>query len=276
MQSSDSVTTPDAACGRPSRLLATGLIAALLLVTGACTTGSPAGPGQFNDPYEGTNRNIHAFNKGVDRALYRPVSTAYGTVVPGVVRAGVNNFARFIDLPRQVVNDLLQGNVEDGLHNTFRFAVNATFGFLGVIDTATSFGIEERETDFGETLHIWGAGEGAYIAVPFFGPSTQRDLTGDVVDFVTNPLTFVLTPPASFAGPAATVGENADYRYTFRDSINALLDDSVDSYAQSRLIYLESRRLELGIPAGGPGTGTGESGIIDPFVVDPYEELFGE
>lgn len=234
------------------------------LALGACTTGTPAGPGEFNDPYENTNRKIHSFNKSMDTGIYRPVSNAYGTVVPIAVRTGVNNVSETIDLPRRVVNSLLQGDVETGVHNTFRFLLNATLGVAGIFDPATSFGVEERDTDFGETLHVWGVGEGAYLAVPFFGPSNQRDLAGDVVDLVTNPLSYVLTPPQSYVGPGSTLGENADYRYTFQDTVDGILYDSADSYAQSRVIYLESRRFELGIPSGG-GTGEAEDDIFDPY-----------
>lgn len=258
------------------RLGAVGIAA--LLVLGGCTTGQPAGPGEFNDPYEGTNRKIHEFNKAVDRAIYRPVSNTYGTVLPQPVRRGVNNFSRFIDLPRQVVNDVLQGRIEDGLHNSFRFMVNGTFGIVGLVDVATGLGMESRDTDFGATLHTWGVGEGAYVAVPFFGPSTQRDLTGDIVDLFTNPVSYVLSAPESYYGPAAQVGENIDYRYTFRDTLNQVLDESADSYAQARLIYLDARRFELGDQGGGA--------IVDPYgdaeapagpaIIDPYEELYGE
>lgn len=265
---------------RPGRSLfvryyvrATSLGLVLAAAVSGCTTGSPAGPGEFNDPYEGANRNIHEFNKAVDKAVYRPVSLAYGAVVPQPVRQGVVNLSETIDLPRRVVNDALQGNASDALHNTFRFGVNITFGILGLVDVATALGIEERDSDFGETLHVWGVGEGAYVAVPFFGPSTQRDLAGDVVDLVTNPLSYVLTPPGSYVGPAATVGENADYRYTFNDSINDILYNSADSYAQSRVIYLNSRRFELGQPPSGAAVGGAEQ---DDGYIDPYEDLYGE
>ncbi|MBE3640394.1 MlaA family lipoprotein [Mangrovicoccus algicola] len=233
-----------------------------------CTTGQPAGPGGFNDPYEQTNRRVHNFNKAVDRTVYRPVSNVYGTVLPQPVRRGVDNFSEFTDLPRRIVNEMLQGKVEDALHNSFRFATNATFGFLGVLDPATELGLESRDADFGQTLHVWGVGEGAYLAVPFFGPSTQRDLAGDVVDLVTNPLGYVLTPPESYYPPGSTVGEYTNYRYTYRETLNDVLDNSADSYATSRVVYLDARRFELGMPSGG--------GAEDGGVIDPYEELYGD
>lgn len=241
--------------------VATSLLLVLSAVVSGCTTGKAAGPNEFNDPYEGTNRQVHAFNKAVDRTIYRPVSMAYGTVVPATVRQGVLNFSETVDVPRRMVNDLLQGDIEDVLHNGFRFGVNVTFGLLGLLDPATALGIEERDSDFGETLSVWGVGEGAYIAVPFFGPSTQRDLAGDVVDLATNPLSYVLNPPQSYYGPAARVGEYADYRYTFRNTLDEVLYNSADSYAQSRVIYLQSRRFQLGqssAGAGGAGDDTGQ------------------
>lgn len=258
------------------RVARSGRFAAALLVLGlavsGCTTGQPAGPGEFNDPYEGTNRKIHNFNKGVDRVVYRPVSNVYGTVLPKPVRQGVLNFADAVDTPRRIVNNVLQGDIEDGVHNFFRFAVNATVGVLGIFDPATAIGIESRDTDFGETLHVWGVGEGAYVSVPFFGPSTQRDLTGDVVDLITNPLNLIIGPPESYVATGAKAGEFADERYTFRDSIDDLLDNSADSYAQARQIYIESRRFDLGVPAGGASA----DGGIDPYAdggIDPYEEF---
>lgn len=251
-----------------------GLSLCFALLSGACTVGSPAGPEEFNDPYETTNRAVHNFNKAVDRGLYRPVSTAYGVVIPAPIRQIVLNFSDTVDTPRRVVNDVLQGEFEDAGHNAFRFGVNVTMGLLGLFDPASGLGLEERESDFGETLHVWGVGEGAYLAVPLFGPSTQRDLAGDIVDLFTNPLSYALRPPESYYGPAATLGENADYRYTFRETLNGVLDDSADSYAQSRQIYLQSRRFELGQAARAAGEDGAE--VAEAEVIDPYEELYGD
>ena len=49
-------------------------------------------------------------------------------------------------------------------------------------------------TDFGQTLHVWGAREGAYVELPLLGPSTTRDTYGIFVDLFTNPLTYVIEP----------------------------------------------------------------------------------
>jgi hypothetical protein len=51
------------------------------------------------------------------------------------------------------------------------------------------------ETDFGETMHVYGLGEGDYHVLPVFGPSTTRDSVGLIVDFAMNPLRHVVDPP---------------------------------------------------------------------------------
>ncbi len=238
---------------RVAPLVLAGLLA-------ACTAAPPAGG--INDPNEVANRRVHEFNKGLDRAVVRPAATAYGTVVPEPVRLGVGNFASNLDVPRMVVNDVLQGNVEDAVHNTFRFLVNSTFGLAGLLDPASDMGLTARDTDFGETLHVWGAGEGAYVELPVFGPSTQRDAAGRVVDLVLNPLRPAISDnDADGALFGVNIASRLGDRYRFAESIDSILYDSADSYAQSRLLYLESRRFQLGT-----------TGAVDTF--DPYEDPF--
>jgi phospholipid-binding lipoprotein MlaA len=239
---------------------AAGLLLACLLLA-ACAT--PPREQGTNDPYEQVNRKTHAFNKGFDRHLFRPAANAYGVVLPEPVREGVNNFSNNLGAPADVVNGMMQGEVEDSVHNMFRFFINTTLGVAGVFDPATSIGLERRSTDFGETLHTWGVGEGAYLEVPFFGPSTQRDFAGDIVDFFTNPTTVYLDPSMTAVTRGAWVAKYTGYRYDFADSVDSVFYESVDSYAQSRQVYLDNRRFELGQ--------TAEEGYVDP-----YDELFNE
>lgn len=233
------------------------------LTLSGCAASAPLGS-DFNDPYESTNRAIHAFNKSFDQAVFRPVSRGYGTVVPGYVRQRLNNVQSHFSLPSDTINAALQGRGENTVHNFFRFLVNTTVGVVGIFDPATSLGLEDRSTDFGETLFVWGTGEGAYLEVPLFGPYTQRDLVGEVVDVVLNPLSFVsLSPPESYIPSGTYVAEALDYRHEFADTVDGILYDSADSYAQMRLIFLENRRFRLG--------DTSQSTAFDP-----YEELYGD
>lgn len=238
------------------------LIAALTL--SACAR-EPV-PQGINDPNEATNRHVHAFNRGVDKALLRPASSAYGKVVPRPVEQGITNFAGNLDAPGDVVNDLLQAKPGDAVHNTVRFLLNSTFGIGGLFDPATAMGIPGAPTDFGETLHVWGAKEGRYVEVPFLGPSTTRDFTGTLVDVALNPLRLVLDAPETYwmtgAKVASTLGDRSRYSSTF----DSILYDSADSYAQARLLYLQNRRFELGQTSGSA------EAMDDANFEDPYAQ----
>jgi phospholipid-binding lipoprotein MlaA len=243
-----------------------GLALSALLALAAC--GTPPVARGITDPNEAANREVHDFNKGLDRAVLRPAANAWGAAVPAPVRRSVSNVAANLDLPGDVVNDVLQGNGADAGHNIFRLLVNSTLGVAGLFDPATAIGLERRDTDFGETLHVWGAGEGNYVELPVLGPTTERDLAGRVIDVALNPLRAAIPTDAQPARRAVSVGATLDTRYRLRDTIDGVLDDSADSYAATRLIYLENRRFRLG-----QGTGTADAGP-DPFA-DPFGDADG-
>jgi len=200
----------------------------------------------INDPYEAQNRAVHEANKTIDRTILKPLSGGYGNGVPEPVRQGVGNFAGNLSLPGSIVNDVLQANIDDVAANTVRLLINTTFGIGGIFDPATAWGLPARDSDFGETLHVWGFAEGHYVELPLLGPSTKRDTIGSVVDLFTNPISYLLPSPERYAGPVAGAASKVGDRYRFGDTIDSILYDSADSYTQARLLYLESRRFELG------------------------------
>lgn len=234
----------------PLAFLAAGLLA-------ACT---PPDPGsEINDPYEAENRRVHAFNRKLDAAIFGPVSERAGAAPEELVTL-VDNVATNIDTPRIIVNDLLQLNLEDAVVNTLRVAINTTLGLGGLFDPASEMGLYLRDTDFGETLYRWGMPEGAYRELPFFGPSTDRDAAGTVVDFFLNPLTWTLPKEYRWVPPAALLERWAATRLRYGESVSDLLENSEDSYAQLRLLYLQNRRFKL----------RGDLGAED--YEDPYED----
>lgn len=226
---------------RPARALAALVLAASLA---GCAAAPPVDG--INDPYEAQNRKAHAFNRGIDRIVLRPTSNAYGTIVPGPVRDGVGNFASNLNQPGTFLNHVLQGQGEDAVHTFFRFAINTTFGIGGIFDPATGMGLPARKTDFGETLHAWGAGEGAYLEVPFVGPTTGRDFTGQIVDILMNPTMLAMEGDEATVAFGARVASRFGDRYRYSDFIDSVLYESADSYAQARLLYLQNRRFQLG------------------------------
>lgn len=241
------------------------LLAFPLLILAGCAT--PPAPLGINDPLEPVNRGVHGVNVALDRAIVGPGSNAYGTVMPKPVQRVVNNVAGTLDLPGDIVNDVLQANPEDAGINALRLATNLTMGVLGIFDAATAIGLPERPTDFGETLHVWGAGEGVYLELPVLGPSTARDMVGMVVDTVANPVRLLADKPQANAATAVGIFARLGDRHRYSDTVESILYDSADSYEQARLLYLQNRRFELGQTV---------DGATDDSFVDPYEDPYGQ
>ncbi len=251
-------------------------IAALVAATvlSACAVTQPEeqrANGEVFDPYENTNRSIHAFNRGVDRVFFRPASKGYVTIVPPPMVTSFNYFAENLSMPGQTVNALLQGNFKEAGFAASRFVINSTVGFLGLADPASEFEIPPVDTDFGETLHVWGFGEGAYVELPLYGPSTTRDSIGVIADFFTNPITFARQNPADNIGVYAEIVRRMGDRGNFSDTVDSILYESADSYAQARLIYLQNRRFELG-----GGQEDAYFGLYGDPYSDPYEDPYAE
>ena len=218
------------------------------------------GPDGIYDPNEATNRKVHAFNRSVDRALVRPAARGYSQVLPDEIEDSVGHFATNLAQPSVMVNALLQGDLKGFGLSTTRFLTNTVLGFGGFVDAATEFNVANHDTDFGETLHVWGIAEGSYVELPLLGPSTQRDTVGKVVDLFTNPLTYMLNSPEKYYGTGASVGARLGDRGRYSATVDSILYESADSYAQARLIYLQNRRFALGQ--------SDAQTEIDPFALD--------
>ena len=234
------------------------LMTALALV--ACSS-APEGA-SLNDPYETTNRQVHAFNKGLDAAVFAGGDSDGPSLIHPDISGAVINFADNTGGPGMVLNGLLQGNIASATTNAFRFVLNSTVGVLGFFDPADAIGLPEVETDFAHTLSIWGVQEGAYLELPVLGPSTERDFAGMIVDHLIDPLDNFGAAAQIDYGTVARLAARGLKRSQYGGVIDDVLYDSADSYAQTRLIYLQNRRFELG--------------IVDEDAVDPYDDLYGD
>jgi phospholipid-binding lipoprotein MlaA len=107
------------------------------------------------------------------------------------VRKGVSNFFNNIDDINVVVNDVLQGKGQLALDDSSRFVINTTLGLGGFVDVASTMGLHKHYEDFGQTLAVWGAGDGGYLMLPLFGASTVRDAIGMVPDMLFNPIAWL-------------------------------------------------------------------------------------
>jgi phospholipid-binding lipoprotein MlaA len=239
--------------GRSVRILS--ICAGLAVLVGCAKPSAPVG---VYDPHEAENRDMHAFNLAADTHVLKPVSRLFGKPGGGPAQQGVANFAGNLELPGDVVNHLLQFRIGKATENTLRFAINSTIGLAGVFDPATAMGVAGKKTDFGETLHVWGVGEGYYLELPLLGPSTSRDALGEVVDSAMNPVGFLLPKPESYIGALAKVASKIGDRARYSETVDSVLYDSADGYAQARLLYLQNRRYELGQTSG-------EDDFEDPY-----------
>ena len=151
-----------------------------LSLLAGCATGPNANP---EDPYESFNRGVYSFNDGLDKAVLKPVATAYHDVAPKPIRTGVSNFFGNLGDVWSFVNNLLQGRGSDALDSMVRVNVNTLFGLGGLLDIATEMGVQRHKQDFGLTLGHWGVQTGPYLVLPLLGPSTLRDTAALPIDF---------------------------------------------------------------------------------------------
>jgi phospholipid-binding lipoprotein MlaA len=151
----------------------------LTLSLAGCATGPNANP---RDPLEPFNREMSEINDVVDRAVLKPVATAYTNVTPDFARTSVSNFFRNLGDAWSFANATLQLRPREASENAFRFGINTIFGFMGVLDIASEMGLERTTLDFGQTLGRWGVPSGPYLVLPNFGPSSVRDAAGITIE----------------------------------------------------------------------------------------------
>lgn len=222
--------------GRWRSRLATVATAAAL---GGCATVTPVGPPVPHDPWESWNRQVFAFNEGLDDAVLRPVATAYRDHVPYLVRYWVDNvFGNFRDA-WSTVNHLLQARPADALHMATRVAMNTTLGFGGIIDIATDAGLERRSEDFGQTLGRWGVPPGPFVELPLLGPSTLRDTAALTLDLQAAP---VIVLGVARDQALVTVLGIVHVRSTLLDATQLLDSISLDRYQFRRDAHLARRQ----------------------------------
>ena len=225
----------------------------MFTILGACSAPLEVG---ISDPFEASNRQVHEINKSLDRNIVRPIAVLYGDSTPVQLQSAVNNIAMNFSLPSNSINYILQGEIKSASNSSMKFLVNSTLGVVGIYDASSQLGIKSEKTDFGETMAKWGIGEGPYLDILVLGPSNQRDGIGRMVDIVFDPVGLI-GAGAKGVATFTSVAFGLSARSQFRESIDSILYQSADSYAQSRLFFLQNRRYELGTNQDVP--------YIDPY-----------
>ncbi len=232
---------------------------ALMLLQG-CATGPSANPA---DPLEPFNRTVFNFNDGVDRAIIKPVATAYQDVTPELVRRGVTNFFGNISDLWSLVNNVLQFKPAASGETLLRVGINTFWGLGGVLDVASEMKIGKHTMDFGQTMGYWGVASGPYLVLPLLGPSSVRDSIGTLVDMQGNLVNRVDDVPVR----NSLIGLRAiNTRARLLGVGDVLEQAALDKYSFARDIYLQRRRNSIGgavapteerfdLPEAAPGVG---------------------
>lgn len=218
--------------------------ALVLALLQGCATGPNANPA---DPLEPLNRTVFQFNDGLDRALIKPVATAYQNVTPELVRTGVSNFFGNISDIWSVVNNVLQAKPQAAIDSFFRVTTNTLWGLGGIFDVASDMNIPKHSENFGRTLGHWGVASGPYLVLPVFGPSNVRDSFGRLVDSQGD---LVVQGVDNISVRNSLVGLRlVDLRASLLGVEDFLEQASLDKYTFARDIYVQRHRSSRAVDA---------------------------
>jgi phospholipid-binding lipoprotein MlaA len=227
------------------------LLGSVVLLGGcAAVPQDPAARAQFtanNDPLEPLNRRTFAFNEFVDKILIKPVAQGYRSVLSSAVRDDLRHVLDNLNEPLVAINNVLQFRFKAAGITAGRFVLNTTVGVVGIRDVARHNRLPRQSGDFGQTLSVWGYGEGPYLILPVLGPSSPRDGIGLAVDIYTDPFRYVEQannyPTWVSIGRASLDG--IDRRERAIDPLDEMKHEAVDYYASFRSLYRQNRAAEL-------------------------------
>lgn len=221
------------------------IVGAITLTT-ALLTGCAKKPAAIDptmdDPLEGYNRVMFAFNMDVDHLLFRPVAKVYNAITPGFVQKGVTNVFANIDEIPSVPNDLLQGNLKYIAVDFWRFVINSTLGIGGLFDVAKKMGIKPHITTLGMTIAKWRGGKSApYFVMPFLGPSNIQNAIGYVGDYYMTPWPYLKDQNMNYIAHGVKL-INVRSRLLSADK---LVETAFDPYIFVRDAYMQRQAAKL-------------------------------
>jgi phospholipid-binding lipoprotein MlaA len=214
--------------------------------------------GEVVDPWQGFNRAMFGFNETLDKWCLKPLAIGYKAVMPDPLEQGVSNvFNNVLEVP-SALNSALQGNLKGAAHDTGRFLLNTTLGVAGLLDVAQYMNLPALDhEDFGQTLAVWGVGQGAYLVLPVFGPSSLRDGFAKPVDWYTDPTAYIEHVPTYNTVKASSLLDTRAGLLSLEKNITG------DRYVFMRDVYLQRREYLIN---------NGE--LMDDFGTDDFEMDF--
>ncbi len=204
-----------------------------------------------NDDLKAYNKAMFKFNDKLDTYIAKPVARLYTKIMPRPLFNMVNNFFMNLDTVPTVINDALQANFYQFTSDTWRLAINSTFGVGGTLDVATDMGLQYNYEDFGLTMAKWGWTSSSYFIIPILGPSTIRDALGRAVNYFLSPFPYLPNQTWEYSLYGAyLLNERAQFLKAQGVYDSAALDPYVfmrNAYVQ-RCNYLIQRNSELNNP----------------------------
>ena len=206
---------------------------------------------EVKDCFESVNRGIFAFNQGLDKVIFKPLSRGYRKL-PQPIRSGTSNVLSNLGNVVTIPNNILQGQIKDAGINSLRLVVNTTLGIAGIFDVASYYGLEKRDKeDYGQTLGTWGVGEGCYFVLPVLGPTTVRDSIGSLANISGGDAWYNVTVAndTQYFNESdyyvSRVLTGVDFRAKNLESFDSLEKTSIDLYASIRSLYLQDRERKI-------------------------------
>ena len=195
---------------------------------------------EIADPLEPFNRAMFQFNDKMYFWVLKPVAQGYSAVVPQGARVGVDNFFSNIKFPIRFINALLQADFGGAATELGRFMVNTIWGIGGLLDPASGkdINLAKQDRDFGQTLGVYGVGQGFYVNWPVLGPSTPRDTAGMAGDYFLQPSTY-LDPWTIWLGVRAY--EKVNSTSIVIGDYESLKEAAIDPYVAVRDAYIQYR-----------------------------------
>jgi phospholipid-binding lipoprotein MlaA len=216
------------------------------LCASACVTLPPNSQRVPQDPWESWNRGVYKVNDKLDRAIAKPVARGYVRVVPRFVRTGISNFFDNLDTTTVMINDALQGKFGASANDLGRFLLNSVVGLGGVLDPATSAGLDKNNEDFGQTLGHWGVHPGPFVELPFLGPSDLRDAPAKLVDTYTNPKQYIRNTDVKYGLWGLSLLDSRARLLSLDDTLQHVFDPYAfirDAYLQRRAYLISDGKL---------------------------------
>ena len=194
----------------------------------------------LTDPLEGYNRWMFGVNETIYQNALEPVARAYRDAIHENLRLGIKNLFSNAMAPVRLVSSLLQLDFEKSGRVIARTLINTTLGLGGIADVAgEEYHIEGVGEDFDQLLGSYGIPTGPYVILPFFGPSTARNIVGRAEDGFMCP-TFFFAPSTGISA-SLTVEENINDASFIIDDKKQLEDSALDEYESVRDFYHQWR-----------------------------------